>query len=43
VRDLVLAVVWGGTQITWLRAGLAAGGEALLVAYFVWVLRSLDR
>jgi hypothetical protein len=43
VLHLVLAVVWGGTQINWLRAVLAAGGEVLLVGYFIWVLRSLGK
>jgi hypothetical protein len=43
VQESIIAVVWGGTQITWLRAGLALGGEALVVAYLLWVVRSLGR
>jgi hypothetical protein len=43
VQDLLTAVVFGGIQITWLRALLATAGDALLVAYFVWVLRSLGK
>jgi hypothetical protein len=37
------AVVWGGTDITLLRVGLAAVAEVLLIAYFVWMARSVGR
>ena len=41
--DSLTAVVWGGTQITWLRASLALGAEAFVVAYLLWAIRSLGK
>jgi hypothetical protein len=37
------ALEWGGTQLTWLRLVLAGAGEVLLLAYFLWVLRSVGK
>ena len=33
----------GGAQITWLRIGLAAAAEVLLIAYLFWAVRILRR
>jgi hypothetical protein len=38
-----LALIWGGTQITWTRVALAAVVQGALVAYVVWAIRFYGR
>jgi hypothetical protein len=40
---ILASVIWGGTQITPLRAAIAIAAEILVLLYFVWAFRLFGR
>lgn len=37
------SVIWGGTEITTLRAAIAIAAELLVILYFIWAFRLFGR
>lgn len=40
---ILSSVIWGGVEITPLRAAIAIGAELLVILYFIWAFRLFGR